>query len=106
MPETLDSTTFHRRRWDVWRLRPVPGGWVTIGEAAEDLGISREAVHRLVQRGTLDARRVGRRPIVLVREKDVKALPVSPQRKRELERRDSDGDGAGDADLGDGLPEG
>jgi excisionase family DNA binding protein len=80
-----------RRRWDVWRLRPLPGEFnLTLGEAAEDLGISREAVHRLVQRKTLDARRVGRRPIVLVREKDVRALPVSPQRKRELARESAE----------------
>jgi excisionase family DNA binding protein len=87
-----------RGRWDVWKLRPL-ADWITLGEAAEDLGITREAVHRLVQRETLKARRVGRRPIVLVSEKAVKALPMSPQRRRELERADG-------AELGDELPEG
>jgi excisionase family DNA binding protein len=87
-----------RLPWDAWRLRPLPGNWITLGEASEDLGISRQAVHRLVERETLRARRVGRRPIVLVRERDVRALPLSPQRRRELERDP--------ADLGDGLPGG
>lgn len=89
-----------RAKWDVWRLRPLPGDWdTTLGEAAGDLGISREAVHRLVQRGTLDARRVGRRPIVLVRSRDVAGLPMSPQRRRGLEARDG-------ANLGEEAPEG
>lgn len=87
-----------REPWNVWRLRPL-ADWITLGEAADDLKVSREAVHRLVQRGTLKARRVGRRPIVLVSERAVKALPLSPQRKRELEK-DSP------AELGDELPEG
>ncbi len=88
-----------RQPWHVrLRLKPLPG-WITTGEAADELGVSREAVHRLVQRGTLKARTVGRRPIIVVREKDVRELPVSPQRRRELEK-DSP------AELGDELPEG
>jgi excisionase family DNA binding protein len=93
-----------RRPWHV-RLRLLPlKGWITTGEAAQDLGISREAVHRLIQRGTIgrkDARTVGRRPIIVVRERAVRELPVSPQRRRELGLR-----GARDAELGDGLPGG
>lgn len=101
MPEKAKATAAARRRgWDVWRLRPLPGEFnLTLGEAAKDLGITRQAAHRLVERGTLDARRVGRRPIVLVRERDVRALPMSPQRRRELEKASS-------AELGDELPEG
>lgn len=74
-----------RGPWNVWQqLRPLLD-YITLGEAATDLDISREAVHRLVQRGTLKARRVGRKPVILVRAKDVMALPMSPQRRRELE---------------------
>ena len=94
----VDAARRARGPWNVWSLRPL-ADWITLGEAAEDLGISREAVHRLVQRETLKGRRVGRRPIVLVSEKAVKALPMSPQRRRELEK-DSP------AELGDELPEG
>ena len=97
-----------REPWHVrLRLKPLDG-WITLGEAAEDLGISREAVHRLVQRGTLKRlRTVGRRPVIIVREKDVRALPMTPQRKRELDLRlllladGADPDGAG---LDDELP--
>jgi excisionase family DNA binding protein len=97
----MRAKTATRGKWDVWRLRPLPGEFdITLGEAAADLGITREAVHRLVQRKTLDARRVGRRPIVLVRSRDVAALPMSPQRRRELEARGQA------AELGDELPEG
>ena len=88
-----------RKPWNVWDLLPVPGGWITLGEAAHDMGISHQAVHNLVKRGTLKARRVGRKPVVLVREQDVRALPMSPQRRRELDR-------AASAELGDELPEG
>jgi excisionase family DNA binding protein len=95
----MRAKTATRGKWDVWRLRPL-ADWITLGEAAEDLGVSREAVHRLVQRETLKARRVGRRPIVLVSEKAVRALPMSPQRRRELEGRGEI------AELGDELPEG
>ena len=63
-----------RQPWHV-RLRLSPmTGWITLGEAAEDLGISRQAVHRLVERGTLkkkDLRTVGRRPVIIVREKAI-----------------------------------
>jgi excisionase family DNA binding protein len=93
-----DGAARERKRWDVWSLRPL-ADWITLGEAAADLDISREAVHRLVQRGTLKARRVGRRPVVLVSEKAVRALPMSPQRRRELERDQP-------AELGDELPGG
>lgn len=98
LPEA-DGAARERQPWHVrLSLKPLLG-WITLGEAAEDLGISREAVHRLVQRGTLKARTVGRRPVIVVREKDVKALPVSPQRRRELDK-------AAAAELGDELPEG
>jgi excisionase family DNA binding protein len=100
MPARARADGAARRRdpWNVWALLPL-SDWITLGEAADDLGISREAVHRLVQRKTLSARRVGRRPIVLVRESKVRALPMSPQRKRELEKDSA-------AELGDELPGG
>lgn len=93
-----------REPWHVReRLTPL-AGWITLGEAADDLGISREAVHRLVQRGTLgkkDVRTVGRRPVIIVRERAIRELPMSPQRRRELDLR-----AQRDAELGDELPEG
>lgn len=83
------------------RLKPL-AGWITLGEAADDLGVSRQAVHRLVERGTLKAQTVGRRPIIVVRVKDVLALPMTPQRRREIEQHAA-GDDAG---LGDEPPAG
>ena len=81
-----DGTAREREPWHArLRLRPL-ADWITLGEAAEDLGISREAVHRLVQRGTLKARTVGRRPVIVVSRRDIQALPVSPQRRREMEK--------------------
>jgi excisionase family DNA binding protein len=95
------SARAYGKPWHVrLRLKPLEG-WITLGEAAEDLGISRQAVHRLVERGTLKAKTVGRRPIIVVQEKDVRALPISPQRSRELRSLSS-----GEGDLGDELPEG
>jgi hypothetical protein len=100
----MTAKTKARPRWDVWKLRPLPGefNWTT-DDAAAHLGITRQAVHRLVERGTLDARRAGPKPVILVREKDVRALPLSPQRKRELRLR---GELPEDAGLEDELPEG
>ena len=86
------------------RLEPLKD-WITLGEAEEMLGISREAVHRLVQRGTLNARTIGRRPIIVVHVKSVAALPMTPQRRRELERRAS-AEASAEAELGDELPGG
>jgi len=102
MPDKAKAVR-ERQPWHV-RLRLEPlADWITTGEAAEELGISRAAVHRLVQRGTLKARTVGRRPVIVVSRKDVKALPVSPQRKRELEKDATASDGG--AEFGDELPE-
>ena len=103
MPDKAKAVR-ERQPWHVrLRLKPL-AGWITLGEAAEDLGISREAVHRLVQRGTLKARTVGRRPVIVVSRRDVQALPVSPQRRRELEKDAAAGDDG--AELGDELPGG
>jgi predicted DNA-binding protein YlxM (UPF0122 family) len=67
------------------RLQPLKD-WMTLGEVAEALDISRQAVHKLVERGTLSARTLGNRPIIVVNVKSVQALPMSPQRRRKLER--------------------
>lgn len=83
------------------QLRPL-SGWITLGEAAEALGVSRQAVHRRVERGTIKAKTLGRRPIIIVRVKDVLELPMTPQRKRELELRaadSADGENALDSGL-------
>jgi hypothetical protein len=91
-----------KQPWHVrLQLRPL-AGWMTLGEAGEDLGISREAVHRLVQRGTLKAKTIGRRPVIIVRVKDVLALPMTPQRRREIERHAADS-GDPDGSLDDEL---
>lgn len=87
-----------RAPWHVrLRLKPL-AGWITLGETADELGISRQAVHRLVERGTLKAKTLGRRPIIIVRVKDVAALPMTPQRRREIELRYADQDDSGDSD--------
>ena len=91
-----------RAPWHVrLRLKPL-ASWITLGEAAEELGISRQAVHRLVERDTLKAKTLGRRPIIIVRVKDVLALPMTPQRRREIELRHADSADAG-SDPDDGL---
>jgi hypothetical protein len=101
------AKTREREPWHV-RLRLTPlTGWITLGEAAEDLGISRQAVHRLVERGALrkkDLRTVGRRPVIIVREKAIRDLPMTPQRRRELDLRAADAAGPDGADLDDELP--
>jgi hypothetical protein len=92
-----------RELWHVrMRLKRLED-WITLGEAARHLSTSRQAVHRLVERGSLEARIVGERPVILVRLKDVRALPVSPQRKRELQLK---GLLPPEPELGDELPEG
>ena len=103
MPDKAKAVR-ERQPWHVrLRLKPL-AGWITTGEAAEYLGISRQAVHRLVERGTLKARTVGRRPVIVVaREGSVQALPMSPQRRRELEKDAAAGDAG--MELGDELPE-
>ena len=99
-----------REPWHVrLRLRPHKG-WITLGEAAEDLGISRQAVHRLVERGTLRDWD-GWPPSAdhCPGEGCRRDLPMTPQRKRELDLRaaetagldGTDPDGAG---LDDELP--
>lgn len=88
-------------------LKPFPG-WSLVDDAATTLGISRQAVHRLLERGTIrprDARWLGhdanRQPIIVVRDKAIAALPMSPQRAREFRLR---AEAAGAAE-GDELPE-
>ena len=96
------------------RLQPLKD-WMTLGEVAYHLGISRQAVHRLVERGTLSARTLGStvpdtRPIIVVHVKSVQNLPMSPQRRRELDRRVAEAEqetrGGDRAELADELPEG
>ena len=93
------AKTRERGPWDVTSL-PVLPGYITVEEAAERLGVSREAVHRRIKRRTLKAWRAGERPMIFVRLKDVDALPMTPQRRREIEQRAA-GDDAG---LDDELP--
>jgi len=96
MPDKAKAVR-ERQPWHArLRLKPL-AGWITTGEAAGFLGISRQAVHRLVERGTLKARTVGERPVIVVHVKSVQGLPMTPQRRRELEKRL--------AELGDELPE-
>ena len=74
---------------------------------SEDLGISRQAVHRLVERGTLgrrDLRTVGRRPVIIVREKAITGMTMTPQRRRELDLRSADAAGTDADGLDDELP--
>lgn len=90
------------------RLRPL-NGWILLSDAADRLGISRQAVHRLVGRGTIaqkDLRYLGddaRRPVLIVREAAIDRLPMTPQRRREIGLRGT-GDPAGDAGLDGELP--
>lgn len=105
MQAKADEQPWHVRL----RLRPLQD-WMTLGEVAYHLGISRQAVHRLVERGSLPARTLGttvpdNRPIIVVHVKSVQGLPMSPQRRRELDRRMAEAEQER-AELGDELPEG
>lgn len=94
-----------RQSWHArLNLEPLKD-WITLGEAEEILGISRQAVHRLVERGTLNARTIGRKPYIVVHVKSVAALPMTPQRRRELAKRASVPEDL-DAGLGATAPEG
>lgn len=91
-------------------LKPFPG-WVLIDDAAAELGVSRQAVHRLLERGTIrprDARTFGldpdRPPLIVVREKAIAELPMSPQRAREIRLRAEAAGGDELPDLGEKLP--
>lgn len=102
-----DDASRDQQPWHVrLRLRPLKD-WITLGEAAGYLGISRQAVHRLVERGTLPARTVGNRPVIVVHVRTVQGMPMTPQRKRELEMRQREAglDTGLDTELGDGPPE-
>lgn len=88
--------------WDVKTL-PVLPGYISLEEAARRRNTSKEAVHRLVKRGTLKAWRVGEetKPMILVKIKDVEELPVSPQQRAKLAAA---GELPDDPELGDELP--
>lgn len=102
MQAKADEQPWHVRL----RLQPLKD-WMTLGQVAETLGISRQAVHRLVERGTLTARTIGERPIIVVHVKSVQNLPMSPQRRREIDRRLAEADAEKwPPELGDELPEG
>jgi predicted DNA-binding protein (UPF0251 family) len=56
---------------------PVLEGWMTLEEAASELGVSRQTAHKYVfdQRPRLTtATRVGRKPYILVRTAEVAAI--------------------------------
>lgn len=112
MPDKAGGQPWHVRA----RLKPLKG-WITVEDAADILGISRIAVHGLIERGTIKraytlGRRPERRPTVVVSEKEILALPMSPQRKRELRLKGLlPSDDSGNApslspDLGGAAPEG
>ena len=53
---------------------PELPGWLTLGEAAEEMGVSVERVRQLVSQPNPQlrtARRIGRRPLGIVREAEV-----------------------------------
>lgn len=51
---------------------PVLEGWVTLTDAARHLKISRQAAHKMMERGTFyQVRKVGPVPVYLVSQKDL-----------------------------------
>ena len=111
---TGNGSTDVRRAWNVREhLKPLEG-WLLTDDAATYLGISREAVHRLIKRGTIkpkDARILGldpaRRPVIVIRQRVIEEMPVSPQRAREIRLRgELPGGELSGAELGDDLSEG
>jgi len=102
-----------RQAWNAREhVRPLEG-WILLDDVAGRLGISKEAVHRLVKRGTIKPKDVrylgedpGRRPLLVIRERAVAGLPMTPQRRRELRLRGElpgDLQAEDEAELGDGL---
>jgi excisionase family DNA binding protein len=54
---------------------PELEGWLTLPEAASDLQISRQRFYQMVQEGKITTcRRLGRRPIYIVREQEIQEL--------------------------------
>jgi len=57
---------------------PELAGWLTFGEAAQELGVTTERIRQLATTdspGRLrTARRIGRRPVGIVREAEIRAL--------------------------------
>jgi excisionase family DNA binding protein len=50
-------------------------GYLTFGEAAEDLGVTGERVRQMAQEGKLrTAKRLGRRPVGIVTEGEIRAI--------------------------------
>lgn len=57
-----------------------PGDYVTVSEAAETLGLTRQAILRRIQRGRLPAQKFG--PVWMIRRADLDAwAPQAPGRK-------------------------
>lgn len=54
---------------------PELEGWLTFGEAAEDLDRTGERIRQMAQEGKFQtAHRLGRRPIGVIRESEVKEI--------------------------------
>lgn len=76
---------------------PELAGWLTFGEAAQEMGISVERVRQLASQPNprlTTARRIGRRPLGVIREAEVRRWierkaaanrPEPPQEQQELE---------------------
>jgi hypothetical protein len=70
-------------------------GWLTFGDAALDLGVSGERIRQMAQEGKLHtAKRIGRRPVGIVKESEVAELVR--QKKERKEREDGHREAAGD----------
>jgi hypothetical protein len=65
------------------RQVPVLEGWITLPEAAEDLGISRARVHQMAQEEKLTTvSQLGRRPVYIVREVEIRRIKEERQAGR------------------------
>lgn len=65
------------------RQVPVLEGWITLPEAAEDLGISRARVHQMAQEEKLTTvSQLGRRPVYIVREAEIRRIKEERQAGR------------------------
>ncbi len=75
---------------------PELEGWLTLGEAARDLEMTGERVRQMAQEGKLTtARRIGRRPVGIVQESEIRELIRSRDEAARLQQASRQGGFAG-----------
>lgn len=62
---------------------PFLEGWTTLTEAAERLGVSKQAVHKMASEGKITTlRRIGRKPLYVMRDAELTRLEAAREEGR------------------------